>query len=326
MNDDITVTEQVIANMLTEDTGRAICDSGGTPIYDDEGNYVGSEGGYGRNFEQHKGKGPADFFEEPTSWVNVWGGDDFWVTIHVFHWMVDRLVLDEKLEHLYRDQFPADGRSHLEDMEQFPQWLWEEWDGERVPEPTGLYGDGYPNTLNTYNSECSLSQTLQFVYFELDGDPHVVLHTHNGADVRGGYSTPHVFNVDRYGGAAMWRWNDVDLACTNNRDHVWTSDDGFHFYEHGGTDGLNLRDIEHTVGAEKLEDLEGDKPSPEVFEHVRAQLPDDYEQDIGRETNFEEHLDYPVLVYDDETDREFGHGTLYCPYCKPPHELKPNWF
>jgi hypothetical protein len=50
----------------------------------------------------------------------------------------------------------------------------------------GLYGEGDPITVNTYNGEDLLSQILQFVYFTYNCEPHVLLQTHGGCDVRGG--------------------------------------------------------------------------------------------------------------------------------------------
>ena len=49
-------TGNVIASMLTENTGIALCDSGGSPQYDDDGKYIGSQHGYGRNWERNQGR------------------------------------------------------------------------------------------------------------------------------------------------------------------------------------------------------------------------------------------------------------------------------
>ena len=48
--------KQIVYEMLTENTGRAMCDSGGYPEYDENGRYVRSTQGYGRHWERNKGK------------------------------------------------------------------------------------------------------------------------------------------------------------------------------------------------------------------------------------------------------------------------------
>lgn len=50
-------------------------------------------------------------------------------------------------------------------------------------------------TVNTYNHECSLDQTIQFTSFTVDYQEYVVLQVHGGCDVRGGYTNPKLFEV-----------------------------------------------------------------------------------------------------------------------------------
>lgn len=52
------------------------------------------------------------------------------------------------------------------------------------------------NIFNTYNFENDLDQVFQAQTFEYDGEKYIVVMTHNGCDVRGGYSKPHVFHMD----------------------------------------------------------------------------------------------------------------------------------
>ena len=64
----------VIASMLVENTGRNMLDSGGTPQYDADGNYIGSNEGYGRAYERNQaraGDDPVAAFEAaPDSYWN----------------------------------------------------------------------------------------------------------------------------------------------------------------------------------------------------------------------------------------------------------------
>lgn len=63
----------------------------------------------------------------------------------------------------------------------------------RFGEFGGIYGEGEPFTINTYNGEDLLSQVLQYTLFSGDAGEFVALQIHNGADVRGGYTKPHIF-------------------------------------------------------------------------------------------------------------------------------------
>ena len=53
-----------------------------------------------------------------------------------------------------------------------------------------------PRVINTYNGECSLTQTLQFVALGDTYDSDIIaLSIHNGADVRGGYTDYKIFKI-----------------------------------------------------------------------------------------------------------------------------------
>ncbi len=178
-------TPAVLAAMLTENTGRALCDSGGEN---------------GRMWQRNQGVDfealPAVNFE-----VHVLTCADgsvrmgFDITLNVYHWLKERLTFDRKINGLY-ERFAKKRRKddyELEIMREFPLHLRES--GMHV---TGLYGDEVREFAaeNTYNHEDALSQTLQFVYFEVDGTPYVALQIHGGADVRGGYTQAKVFSLD----------------------------------------------------------------------------------------------------------------------------------
>ncbi len=52
------------------------------------------------------------------------------------------------------------------------------------------------NVYNTYNYENDLDQVYQAQHFRYDGESYIILMTHNGCDVRGGYTRPHIFHID----------------------------------------------------------------------------------------------------------------------------------
>jgi hypothetical protein len=172
--------------MLRENTGTHFLDSGGTPKHDKHGNCVGSDHGYGRHWERNQHR---DFENEPATILSFKYGIE--VTHSVYHWLLERLEYDDEMQDRFLEFVEdRDDTYWLQDMEEFPEWL-----RERGHEVTGLYGDGDPFTVNTYNGEDLLSQTLQYLYFELDGDPYVLLQIHGGCDVRGGYTSPKAFRV-----------------------------------------------------------------------------------------------------------------------------------
>jgi hypothetical protein len=236
-----TDTADVLAAMLRENTGTHFLDSGGTPKYDEHGNYTGSDHGYGRHHERNRHR---DFATEPASVVSFKYGIE--VTHNVYHWLLERLEYDDDLQNRF-DKFleSRDDTYWLQDMEEFPEWL-----RERGHAVTGLYGDGDPFTVNTYNGEDLLSQVLQYVYFELDGAPYVLLQIHGGCDVRGGYTVPKAFRV-LDDGAYLLCNADGRIYCEPRSDdalgqlgldgepvpppepHYWQTDDGYHWYDDG---------------------------------------------------------------------------------------------
>ncbi len=182
-----TRTQKVLAGMLRENTGASILDSGGA---------------YGRSWQRNLVK---PFWEEPRTTLEFRQYDgkvEIGVTHNVFHWLSDKLTYNRSMTKALRKLGEREGLSGMRLAERFPEWL-----AEKGAEVGGIYGEGGPQVVNTYNGEDCLSQTLQYVYFTLcDGQygrrrsyvegEHVVLQIHGGADVRGGYTEPVVFDVD----------------------------------------------------------------------------------------------------------------------------------
>lgn len=156
-----TVAESLAAQ-FTEDTGRHILDSGGA---------------YGRGFERLAGMTAADFESLPAVTVDRDYGD---VSVSLFH------VLREHL-----DVTP----DTLELTREFRAYV------ESTPEGEGYYNTAHTveefldgigasrgHTDNTYNYDTLADGVVQYVEFKLGDTDYVALSTHNGADVRGGYS------------------------------------------------------------------------------------------------------------------------------------------
>jgi len=193
-------TESVLAEMLKENTGRSMLDSGDH---------------YGRNYESNQG---VDFESQPATSIDKYG---LFPTLNVYHWLKERLAFDPEMDarlQAFVETPEMERECGLACMEAFVE--------EHLPEATGLYGDGQPFTVNTYNGECSLSQTLQFHYFEMGDQPYLALQIHGGCDVRGGYTMPKIFKVTDDGGA-VFDYTTVSVYCDNAEcEAYWDSEDG----------------------------------------------------------------------------------------------------
>jgi hypothetical protein len=199
----------------------------------------------------------------------------------VFHWLRERVAYDEEATDAFDGPFRAqcdaeEDKSWGELREDFPKWFaaWksradseepcpacgghddgeaanvgrcEECDGagvicdDSLYEATGIYGEGEPLAVNTYNEENLLDQTLLFTYFELRSglgrggrvNSYVVLQIHGGCDVRGGYTKPRVFVVEDDDELAMFDYRRASIYCELDHAHFWTTDDGRHWYAEG---------------------------------------------------------------------------------------------
>lgn len=216
---------RIIAGMLTENTGRHLLDSGSA---------------YGRNWERNQRR---QFENEPAATVDF--KYDVEVTLNVYHWLNDRLTLAPNMDRRFRrfcNRKEHENESYLNLMEMWANSLG----------ASGLYGEGSPMTINTYNGEDLLSQVIQFTLFRLDFTDYVVLQVHGGCDVRGGYTRPRVFEVN---GDACGMFDNAraSIYCTGDHDKCgayWDTENGcsWHFQgNYGGSDAkTQLQDYDRT--------------------------------------------------------------------------------
>lgn len=176
-------TGQIVAEMLKENTGRGLCDSGDA---------------YGRNWQRNAAR---DFAAGPVvscTW-RTWrkegephGVPEPDTTISLYHWMVGCLEFDPEMQ-ARLDAFVAN-----EDVED-ESWLGIQEMFAEHEHAAGLH-EREPNTINTYNDPDSwhCSQVLQYVevYAEDRQEPsHLIVSVHGGCDVRGGYTAPKCFKL-----------------------------------------------------------------------------------------------------------------------------------
>lgn len=247
-----TETKQVLAAMFKENTGTHFLDSGGAN---------------GRHWQRNQERSLAD---EPQATMEayVYGDGDLQITVTVntYQWLVDRLEYNAELTEAFEAFSAEQGDTYyLQDME--------EW--AREIGGAGIYGEGEPCTVNTYNHDNVLDQTIQFTYFTLDNDEHsgafVLLQIHGGADVRGGYTAPKVFEVSDYDGTSIFDYARASIGCNREKNDLpqteipgletepcemfWDTDDSVHWYAEGSC-GLGAGQQLEEYEATKAEDGE----------------------------------------------------------------------
>ena len=227
-NNIITETDCVLASMLTENTGRAMMDSGDA---------------YGRNWERNQGQTVESFIEAPAVQVSQWG-----ISLDLFHYLRERI------------EFAPDVQEVFDEWSELPEnketnWyaLMEEW-CERYED--SFYKGGF----NSYNSDCLLSQTIQGNYFEWQGETYLILQIHGGCDVRGGYTAPKIFREHNDPGSVTYYWNSYIVQSANDRKGEAVSLE----FNHG--DVCNLKTGEYIGDGYRFNKKENDDPLLDWFD------------------------------------------------------------
>ena len=202
--------EQIIYEMLIENTGIAMMDSGGEN---------------GRMWQRNQNKTLEDFKREPYATFEEQGGNekDGWdisPTISVFHNLSEQLELDDLCEKFnilatFDEKWTQEEMyGTTQEQDDFLKSLLEQgasWNGE---------------AWNTYNYDSPLSQVLQGRTLEINDQKYVILQIHGGADVRGGYTSARMFKL-----RTEFLYEDVttsygnDFYSNRERPTVMTNDD-----------------------------------------------------------------------------------------------------
>tara|TARA_R110002020_G_scaffold375038_2_gene586293 strand:- start:605 stop:1168 length:564 start_codon:yes stop_codon:yes gene_type:complete len=163
--------EQVIYDMLTESTGTHMLDSGG---------------GSNRHWQFNQLKSIDDFKNEPHITIEDKDTKYPYAEISVFHHLVNSL---EYLEDETNDlNLWLDDINRQSTLDHVSEYMAEKYANDDM---------NLVHHTNTYNGDCSLSQTLQVISVGDTYDCDVIaLSIHNGADVRGGYTDYKLFKVD----------------------------------------------------------------------------------------------------------------------------------
>ena len=171
-------TKELVYKMLTECTGKHMCDSGMSD---------------NRHWQRNQKKTIKDFENEPEE--NIYKeGEYIYRDLSVYHYL-SQLELDDICNDFNKIN------SNCKD-----------WDAE-TNDDNFLYGVSKEawNTLksinhvefirsyNTYNYESDLVQTLQGANLTINEEEYILIQIHNGADVRGGYTDAKLFKLNDEG-------------------------------------------------------------------------------------------------------------------------------
>ena len=176
--------DNVLCEMLTENTGIAMMDSGGEN---------------GRAWQRNQGKTVEDFLNKESVTVDpiyytkkdedgdeVVDVSEITYTISVFHHLRNMLYLDDFCRAFNKINVGGP-----------------DWDG-------GYYGvskeagaildavikDRSLREWNSYDEQSNLSQTIQGAWLEINNKQYMLLQIHGGADPRGGYTDARLFLAD----------------------------------------------------------------------------------------------------------------------------------
>lgn len=167
--------EKVIYEMLKENTGIALCDSGGES---------------GRSWQHNQTKKLKDFRNEPEV---SYEHDGCGMTISLFHYLKRDLNLDALCNTFNRKFVPM------------KDWKSDEFYGVSLDAQEWIEEMGFEvkDTFNSYNGDSALSQIIQGTWLELNDKRYLLLQVHGGCDARGGYTDARLFVIDGYEDGAL---------------------------------------------------------------------------------------------------------------------------
>tara|TARA_S200002703_G_scaffold15846_1_gene13496 strand:- start:34 stop:636 length:603 start_codon:yes stop_codon:yes gene_type:complete len=171
-------TKKLIYEMLTECTGKHICDSG----FDS-----------GRHWQRNQKKTIEDFENEPEEHIYK-DGEYIYRDLSVFHYLSE-LQLDDICNEFNKINTNCQDWEATTNDDNFIYGV----SKEAWHELTDFYDVAIDRTWNTYNGESDLTQVLQGSNLTINEDKYILIQIHNGADVRGGYTDAKLFKLNDEG-------------------------------------------------------------------------------------------------------------------------------
>lgn len=167
-----TKTEKKIHSMLIESTG---CDS------------MDSGGDNSRHWQKNR-KIKDMRKNKDLTWSSRKNSDYIESSVDVFNWLNNNVEYTNEAEELTKQFYlfcrkKTDGYYAL-----MHDWINEQTELENIE-------TNQKECYNTYNDSSLLSQDIQYFTFEKNNKSFVLMQIHNGADVRGGYTKPVIFET-----------------------------------------------------------------------------------------------------------------------------------
>lgn len=157
--------KETLIEMLTENTGKHMLDSGGDN---------------GRMWQRNQG---IDFESQPEVEIEYYNGKYSSHSVSTYHYLKQVLECDETSD-------------KITDLFRRKEWHWvTEVELDEVKNELYLEIEQKSEQWNTYNGEYNVDQVFQGQFFMIDDEPYVFMQIHGGADVRGGYTNVQAFKV-----------------------------------------------------------------------------------------------------------------------------------
>ena len=166
--------QKLVYGMLTENTGKHMCDSGFAE---------------GRGWQKNQKKTIEDFRnEDEETYEFDYERGDVYRTVSVVHYLTNNLELDEICDEFNTIQEESD-----------------DWDADcdaygvshnAFDHIDSFWEVNIERTWNTYNGESDLSQILQGSNLTINDEDYILIQIHNGADARGGYTDAKLFKLE----------------------------------------------------------------------------------------------------------------------------------
>jgi hypothetical protein len=202
-------TKELIYEMLTECTGKHMCDSGMSN---------------NRHWQRNQKKTIEDFENEPEE--NIYKeGDYIYRDLSVFHYL-SQLELNEICNDFNKINTNCKNWDAETNDDNFLYGVSKEaWEHLKYLPDTRLdnTGDRYKHlnikadikvnrSFNTYNYESDLTQTLQGANLSINNEEYILIQIHNGADVRGGYTDAKLFKLNDEGliHSYLYEWSEQE--------------------------------------------------------------------------------------------------------------------
>lgn len=167
--------------MLKENTGKAMMDSGDF---------------YGRHWQKNQNR---DFENEKPIKVSN-DGDYLYYSKSLYHFLNEHLKYDPKMTQKYNRKYKIEDRNYSS-MDEFAE---------------SLHDGKYPESVisdNSYNSENTLDQDIQYAIFTYCDIDYIGLQIHGGCDVRGGYTDPVFFTFTQGWDYFLLGMKDIFAKC-----------------------------------------------------------------------------------------------------------------